>query len=78
MRPSIHSLFGIVLGMAAYSQAATLAAPSSPQEQPLRLSEPAEAIIADLEGYIPEYIHQENIPGVAIALVGAAVTGGLT
>jgi CubicO group peptidase (beta-lactamase class C family) len=69
MKSSVHSLFGIVLGMAAYSQAATLAAPPSPQEQPLRLSEPAEAIIADLEGYISEYIHQENIPGVAIALI---------
>jgi CubicO group peptidase (beta-lactamase class C family) len=68
MKSSIHSLFGIVLGMAAYSQTAALAAPPS-QEQPLRLSEPAEAIIADLEGYIPEYMHQENIPGVAIALI---------
>jgi CubicO group peptidase (beta-lactamase class C family) len=69
MNCSIHSLLGIVLGMVAFSQAATLAAPPSRQEQPLRLSETAEAVIADLEGYIPEYIDQENIPGIAIALI---------
>jgi CubicO group peptidase (beta-lactamase class C family) len=37
------------------------------------------SIIADLENYIPEYIHEEKIPGVAISLIreGKVVwTGG--
>jgi CubicO group peptidase (beta-lactamase class C family) len=69
MKSAVRSLFVIVLAMAAYGQAATFAQPPSGQGQPLRLSAPVEAIIADLEGYIPEYIREENIPGVAIALI---------
>lgn len=62
---SLSTLLVVVLGMTAYGQAATPAE----QEPPLRLSEPVEAIIADLERYIPEYMRRENIPGVAIALI---------
>lgn len=35
----------------------------------LRMSEPVDSVIADLEIYIPEYMNEENIPGVAIALI---------
>lgn len=39
------------------------------QTPPLRLSEPVEDVIADLEQYIPERMAERNIPGVAIALI---------
>jgi len=66
---SLLALFAIVLGIVAYGQTVTLAATPSWQERPLRLSEPVEAIVIDLEKYIPEYIHEKDIPGVAIALI---------
>lgn len=36
---------------------------------PLRLSEPVEDIVADLEDYIPERMGQDDVPGLSIALV---------
>jgi CubicO group peptidase (beta-lactamase class C family) len=69
MKLSICSLSAIVLAYAACSQAATLAAPPSRQVRPLRLAEPVDAIITDLESYLPEYMRREKIPGVAIALI---------
>ena len=64
-------LAGLVLltGMAANIQTTGLAARLSPQEPPLRLSEPVEAIVADLESYIPEYMREKDIPGVGIVLI---------
>jgi CubicO group peptidase (beta-lactamase class C family) len=35
----------------------------------LRVNEPLEAVVADLEAFIPDYMEQEGVPGVAIALV---------
>ncbi len=35
----------------------------------LRIHEPLEAVVADLEAFIPVYMEQEGVPGVAIALV---------
>ena len=66
---SLLALFAIVLGTAAYGQAAAFAATPSWQEPPLRLSEPVDAVITDLESYIPEYMQDQNIPGVAVALI---------
>jgi len=66
---SLFALFAIFLGPAAYSQTETFSEISSGQEAPLRLSEPDGAIIADLESYIPEYMREEDIPGVAVALI---------
>ena len=63
------ALFAIVLGAVTLGQATTLAATPSEQEPPLRLSEPTEVIVADLENYIPDYMQENNIPGVAIALI---------
>ena len=63
------ALLVLLIGMGANVQTATLAAKPSQQESPLRLSEPIEAIVADLERYIPEYMREQNIPGVAIALI---------
>ena len=45
----------------------------------LRLDEPLEQVIADLEAFVPSYMAQEGVPGVAIALVrdgGVAWTQG--
>lgn len=53
--------------MASIIQAETLPAQTSQEELPLRLSEPVEAIIADLERYIPRYMRGQNLPGVGIA-----------
>ncbi len=61
--------FAIVLGALTFGQATTLAATPSKQEPPLRLSEPTDVIIADLENYILDYMQENNIPGVAIALI---------
>ncbi len=63
------ALLVLLIGMVASVRAAAPVAKPAQQEPPLRLSEPVEAVVADLEGYIPEYMRQENIPGVAIALV---------
>ena len=35
----------------------------------LRVNEPLEAVVAELEAFIPAYMEQEGVPGVAVALV---------
>ncbi|MDH3648558.1 MAG: beta-lactamase family protein, partial [Saprospiraceae bacterium] len=67
--PSLLTLLVILIEMVANSQMAVLAAKPSLQESPLRLSEPVEVIIADLESYILEFIREQDIPGVGIALI---------
>jgi CubicO group peptidase (beta-lactamase class C family) len=62
-------LLVLLTGMAASARSAAPLTKPAQQEPPLRLSEPVEAVVADLEGYIPEYMRQENISGVAIALI---------
>jgi CubicO group peptidase (beta-lactamase class C family) len=63
------ALLVLLIGLVANDQMAVLAARPSQQEPPLRLSEPTEVIVTDLEDYIPDYMHEKNIPGVAIALI---------
>ena len=36
---------------------------------PMRVNEPLETVVADLEAFIPAYMEQEGVPGVGIALV---------
>ena len=36
---------------------------------PLRVDEPLQTVIADLEAFIPAYMEEQGVPGVAIALV---------
>ena len=66
---SLLASLALLIGVAANDQTAVLAVRPSQQEPPLRLSEPVEAIVADLENYIPEYIREKDIPGVGIALI---------
>lgn len=54
------ALLTMLLGTAVYGQTATFAAPTTGQEPPLRDSEPLDAVIADLERYIPEYMREEH------------------
>jgi len=63
------TLFAVVLGTVAFGHETALALTPSQQEPPLRLSDPTDVIIADLESYIPDYMQDKNIPGVAIALI---------
>jgi CubicO group peptidase (beta-lactamase class C family) len=63
------SLFFSLFGTVVYGQESMLNSNNSLQEPALRIMEPIAAIIADLESYIPGYIRQENIPGVAIAMI---------
>jgi CubicO group peptidase (beta-lactamase class C family) len=67
--PFLLALLVLLIGMVANVQTTALAAKPYQQESSLRLSEPVEAIVADLERYIPEYMHEQDIPGVAIALI---------
>lgn len=57
---------------------ATMPPPTAAQE-PLRLSESVESVVRDLDGFLPEYLRAESVPGAAVALVrdGEVVwTGG--
>ena len=69
--PAIHRAFpsALVLGLCLCAAAPAHAASPPQQEPPLRFSEPVDAIVADLERFIPQYMREENIPGLAIALV---------
>ena len=72
MKSKVYPLLALLillLGIAANIQTAASAAKLSQQESPLRQSEPVEAIVADLESFIPDYMREEDIPGVAIALI---------
>lgn len=50
------------------TSAGVLIAPAG-QARPLRVSEPLETITADLKSFIPAYMREQKIPGVALALV---------
>jgi CubicO group peptidase (beta-lactamase class C family) len=63
------ALLVLLTGMAAGAQTTTIGTRPSQQETPLRHSEPAAAIAVDLESFIPDYMGQQNIPGVAIGLI---------
>lgn len=66
---SLLVLLVFLIGIATNIDEETLSAKASQEESLLRLSEPLEAIVADLESYIPEYMREQNIPGVGIALI---------
>ncbi len=39
------------------------------RDVPLRVSEPVDSVIADLKSYIPDRMHEAEVPGLAIALI---------
>ena len=69
MRTKTVALFAVVLFAVVSSQ--DIAKSNTPfnHESPLRFSEPIENIITDIEIFIPNYMKNENIPGVQIALI---------
>ena len=68
MRIKIFAFF-IYFSAIIYSQDITETNTSFEQELSLRLSEPVDTIIADLKIFIPNYMNNENIPGIQIALI---------
>ncbi|MGD9001062.1 MAG: serine hydrolase domain-containing protein, partial [Anaerolineae bacterium] len=77
MKKNLHlGLVALVLLLVCGGQAA--ASPTQ-QELPLRSAQPVDAIVADLESFIPRYMREENVPGLSIALIHdgrVAWTGG--
>jgi CubicO group peptidase (beta-lactamase class C family) len=63
------TLFGVIVLTMAYAQAVTYAASPSGNEPPLRVSEPVDAVVADLQAYIPQRMHEVGVPGLSIALI---------
>jgi CubicO group peptidase (beta-lactamase class C family) len=67
VRRNLHiCLVALVLLLACGGQ--TAASPTQ-QELPLRFAEPVEAIVADLESFVPQYMREEHVPGLTIALI---------
>lgn len=62
-------LLVILLGLSVSSQVSVFAANVSAAEPPLRITEPVGDIAADLEEFIPGFMDQEGVPGVAVALI---------
>ena len=60
---------GILLVSMALGGQPAIAQQPSPQEPPLRHTESLEAVVTDLEGYVPERLEASGVPGLAIALV---------
>ncbi len=69
MRTKILSLSAVVLFEVAFSQEITESNTPFKQELPLRFSESIYTIVTDLETFIPNYMKNESIPGVQIALI---------
>ena len=69
MRTKTVALFAVALFEVAFSQDITESNTPFKQESPLRFSEPIDNIITDLEIFIPNYMKNENVPGVQIALI---------
>jgi len=71
--------FIMTIGESFYGQEDTDTVFSSDSTSTLRWSEPLTSITADLKDYLPGYMQEQNIPGVAIALIQdgkVAWTGG--
>ena len=59
----------LLLSTSATVQAATHEQAAYLPESRLRLSEPVEEVVADLEDFVPEYLRAQEIPGAAVALI---------
>jgi CubicO group peptidase (beta-lactamase class C family) len=65
----ILSILTLLAGSSLLSTPAHSNATQQGQTLPFRASEPLETITADLENFIPTYMQEQKIPGVALALV---------
>jgi CubicO group peptidase (beta-lactamase class C family) len=59
----------MLIGTAVCGKYVRQAAAATEPEPPLRLSEPVNAVVADLAGYIPERMREADVPGLSIALI---------
>jgi len=66
---SLLVLLFLLVGIVMNSQGDMTLSKASQEALPLRLSEPVEAVVADLEAFITDYMREQNIPGVGIALI---------
>lgn len=66
---SLLALLVTLIGAAVCGKDATHAATAFEPEPPLRLSEPVDAVVADLAAYIPERMREADVPGLSIALI---------
>ena len=67
---SCRQHLGLLSSLIALPVALMLIADDLPaQEPPLRLTEPLDSVVADLERVIPERMRAEDIPGLSIALI---------
>jgi len=65
----ILSILTLLAGSSRLSTPAYFSAAPPGQTVPFRASEPLETIMADLESFIPSYMQEQRIPGVALALI---------
>jgi CubicO group peptidase (beta-lactamase class C family) len=69
-RVRTRTLVVVVTALAVLLAAAVRSTASAgPAEAPLRVHEPLEAVVADLEAFVPAYMAEQGVPGAAIALV---------
>jgi CubicO group peptidase (beta-lactamase class C family) len=72
MKFKITSLIAVLVlltSVSANGRPTTLPEKSSQKDSPLRLTESTEVIVSDLESFIPQYMREQGIPGVAVALI---------
>jgi len=59
----------LLAGSASDSESSAAIATAPTDAPPLRLAEPIGEVVTDLESFIPEYMHAQRVPGLAIALI---------
>ena len=68
-RAVVLAVLALFLSTAATGHVAAHGPVADLPESPLRLSEPVEEVVADLDSFIPEYLNAERIPGASVALI---------
>ena len=61
--------FILIVSALDYSRSGVFASTSQGQNPQLLNDRPVEEVISDLQTFIPAYMQEQNIPGVAIALI---------
>ncbi len=66
---AVLAVVALLLSTAATGHVAAHGQAVYPTESPLRLVEPVEDVVADLESFVPEFLRVEKVPGAAVALI---------
>jgi CubicO group peptidase (beta-lactamase class C family) len=78
-RAVVLAVVALFLSTAATGHVAAHGPVADLPDSQLRLSEPVEEVVADLDSFVPEYLSAERIPGASVALIRdgkVAWTGG--